>query len=155
MKVKIYYLLLKIFKLYQKCVGITTLGTRAIILNSKNEILLVKHTYTPGWHFPGGGVDKGESPRQAIIREVKEEAGVIPLKSPEIIDCYFNIYLGVYDIVSLYFIKEFHIEPFKSNKEIAEAKWFSIENLPEDASNATKKRVAEVFFGQPHNDESW
>ena len=73
MKVKIYYFLLKIFKLYQKCVGITTLGTRAIILNSKNEILLVKHTYTPGWHFPGGGVDKGESPRQAIIREVKEE----------------------------------------------------------------------------------
>ncbi len=155
MTVKFYTLFLKVFKLYQKCLGITTFGTRAIILNSKNEILLVKHTYTPGWHFPGGGVDKGESPRQAIVREVQEEAGVLPLKSPEIIDCYFNIYLGVNDIVSLYLIKEFQIEPFKSNKEIAEAKWFSIENLPEDASQATKKRVAEVFFGQPRRDERW
>lgn len=142
-------------KTYQKCVGMTTYGTRAIILNSQNEVLLVKHTYTPGWHFPGGGVERGESPRQAVIREIKEEAGIISLQQPEIIDCYSNVYLGVPDIVTLYLIKEFQITPFECNKEIAEVKWFSIENLPADATNATKKRVAEVFFAQPRYSENW
>ncbi|MGY3802718.1 NUDIX domain-containing protein [Pigmentibacter ruber] len=155
MKLSIYFILLKFFKLYQKCVGITTHGVRAIILNKKNEVLLVKHTYTSGWHFPGGGVDKGESPRQAIIREIKEEVAVTPLNSPEIIDCYLNYYLGVDDIVTLYLIKEFQIEEFESNKEIAEAKWFSVTALPLEVSKATKKRVAEIFLGQKKVDERW
>ncbi|WGL61006.1 NUDIX domain-containing protein [Pigmentibacter sp. JX0631] len=155
MKFSIYFVLLKLFKSYQKCVGITTHGVRAVILNKKNEVLLVKHTYTAGWHFPGGGVDKGESPRQAIVRELKEEVAVTPINSPQIIDCYLNFYLGVHDIVTLYIIKEFQIEEFKRNKEIAEAKWFPITELPLDVSKATKKRVAEIFLGQKKVDERW
>lgn len=37
-------------------IGISTLGARAIVLNSENKILLVKHTYQSHWYIPGDGV---------------------------------------------------------------------------------------------------
>ena len=149
----LFLIILTIKKSYQKLVGISTNGARAVILNDKQEVLLVMHTYTPGWHFPGGGVDKGESPRQAVIREVREEAGVIVQEKPVIFESYFNIYGGVNDIVTLYIIKKFQI--IKSySKEIAEIKWFPIDKLPDNASNATKKRMNEIFFDQEKS-ERW
>lgn len=54
----------------------------AVIRNEKGEILLARRN-EPGlseahnkWEFVGGGIDFGESPEQALKREVKEEAGV-------------------------------------------------------------------------------
>lgn len=40
------------------------------------RVLLVKPTYKDGWDLPGGYVEIGESPKQAAIREVREELGV-------------------------------------------------------------------------------
>ena len=47
----------------------------AIVLNDKNEILLIKGPQR-GWEMPGGQVEEGESLTQAAIRETKEESGV-------------------------------------------------------------------------------
>ncbi len=51
-----------------------TLGARIILLRD-DRVLLVEHTYRPGWYLPGGGVDKGESLEECIRREAEEEAG--------------------------------------------------------------------------------
>lgn len=48
----------------------------ALIRNAAGEILLVKPTYKDGWEIPGGYVEPGESPRDACIREIREELGV-------------------------------------------------------------------------------
>ena len=49
----------------------------AIIKNEKNEILLIDRVKIPlGWAGPAGHVDKGESPEDALIREVKEETNL-------------------------------------------------------------------------------
>ncbi len=45
----------------------------ALILNKGGKILLVNHRKLGVWLYPGGHVDKGETPDEAVIREVKEE----------------------------------------------------------------------------------
>ncbi|MCR2805676.1 NUDIX hydrolase [Paenibacillus soyae] len=47
----------------------------AIVLNERNEILLIKGPRR-GWEMPGGQVEEGESIREAAIRETKEESGI-------------------------------------------------------------------------------
>ena len=56
-----------------------TLGVRVLVKNNKDEVLLVRHTYVPGWHLPGGGVDRGEDVETAAGREVFEETGISQL----------------------------------------------------------------------------
>jgi hypothetical protein len=38
-----------------------TLGVRAVVRDGDGAFLLVRHTYVPGWTFPGGGVDRLET----------------------------------------------------------------------------------------------
>ncbi len=58
------------------------MGAGALILNNNGELLIVKPGYKDHWSIPGGVVDKNESPRNACIREVKEEIG-INIDNPE------------------------------------------------------------------------
>lgn len=48
----------------------------AAIIRDKNRIFATQRGYgrfKDGWEFPGGKIEKGESPRQALIREIREE----------------------------------------------------------------------------------
>ena len=44
---------------------------------SLKKILLVKRRYVPVWVLPGGGIEDGETPFQAAVRETKEELAVV------------------------------------------------------------------------------
>jgi len=47
----------------------------AIVLNEKNEILLIKGPRR-GWEMPGGQVEEGEALKDAVVRETREESGI-------------------------------------------------------------------------------
>jgi 8-oxo-dGTP diphosphatase len=47
-----------------------------IMLNEKNEVLVLKPSYQDKWLVPGGVVEEGEAPLSAAIREVKEEINI-------------------------------------------------------------------------------
>lgn len=61
---------------YLKSLPKKRMGSGAYFLNEKGELLIVRPNYKDHWTIPGGVVDDGESPRQACIREVKEEIGL-------------------------------------------------------------------------------
>lgn len=51
-------------------------GVAALIRNEQGNILLERLSEESRWTLPAGGIDPGESPREAIIREVYEETGL-------------------------------------------------------------------------------
>ena len=132
----------------------STVGVRAIVLNHKKEVLLVKHTYNDDrWYLPGGSIEKHETPLAAIIRELQEETGVHAIDNPRLINIYCHKISNVTDYPILYLVDKFQqIESY--SPEIAESGWFAFTNLPHDTSPATVKRLAE-FFLDHSNDGYW
>ncbi len=49
-----------------------------ILLNQRNQVFWGKRIRTHSWQFPQGGIDKGETPEQAMYRELQEEVGLMP-----------------------------------------------------------------------------
>lgn len=51
----------------------------ALMVNPLGSLLICERYGMPGaWQFPQGGVDHGESLREALFREVREEIGLLP-----------------------------------------------------------------------------
>src|SRR5437763_155572 len=50
----------------------------ALFFDEVGRVLLVKPVYKGDWEIPGGVLERGESPRAACIREVREELGITP-----------------------------------------------------------------------------
>ena len=49
-----------------------------ILCNARNEVFWGKRVRQHAWQFPQGGIDHGESPEQAMYRELMEEVGLAP-----------------------------------------------------------------------------
>ena len=122
-----------------------TLGVRAIVEDGNGGILLVRHTYVKGWHFPGGGVEPRQTAQEALMREVEEETAVRLTGTPELIGVYLNRRLGERDHVLFYRCRQWESAgDFKPDMEIAEARFFARGDLPDDLSRGTRRRIAEL-----------
>lgn len=124
-----------------------TLGVRAIVIDEKNNsVFLVKHTYVSGWQLPGGGVDSGETFSQALEKELREEGNIILTDRPELFALYKNAHASRRDHVALYVCRAFkQTEPKQGDREIAEAGFFPLDNLPEGTTPSTKRRLQEAL----------
>ena len=125
-----------------------TLGVRGIVLDPAGRILLVKQTYSRGWLLPGGGVEAGETMLEALRREVLEEGNAELTGEPELFGLYFNNRASRRDHVALYVSRDARIlGPRPPDREIAAAEFFTLDALPDDVTEATRTRIAEVFNG--------
>lgn len=134
----------RLIRKIQSLIGVSTLGARAIVIDSENKILLVKHTYQPHWYIPGGGVKKGEPVKVALLRELQEEVGLTVLDEPELFGIYHHTYLGVNDYPVIYIVRKFTISQNYS-PEIEKMDWFDYKNLPQMTSPGTLRRLNEYF----------
>jgi putative (di)nucleoside polyphosphate hydrolase len=49
-----------------------------ILVNQRNEVFWGKRIREHSWQFPQGGIKRGETPEQAMFRELHEEVGLMP-----------------------------------------------------------------------------
>ncbi len=127
-----------------------TLGVRGVVLDQENRVFLIRHTYVPGWHLPGGGVETAETALEALERELREEACIAMDEPPSLFGVFFNNRVSRRDHVLVYVIRHFTVlQPKQPDREIAEAGFFPLDDLPEGTTLATRTRLAEILQGQP------
>jgi 8-oxo-dGTP pyrophosphatase MutT (NUDIX family) len=130
--------------------GKVTIGVQAVVVDATRRILLVRHGYRPGWHFPGGGVERSETISEAIVRELHEETGIIAHSAPEVFAIYshFDAFPG--DHIILMRIPRWHqphVPP--PNREIADQGFFTPDRLPVETTEQTRRRIREISGACP------
>lgn len=137
----------RLFHLYFVLRRPMTLGVRAIVMDEgRTSVVLVRHTYVPGWHLPGGGVEAGETAEEALVHELREEANIEMTEPPELVGLYANRAASRRDHVALYRVKGFRVSgPKLADREIAEAGFFAVDALPAGTTAATRQRLDEVL----------
>ena len=130
-----------------------TLGVRGVVVDAEGRVLLVRHTYTPGWHFPGGGVEKCETAVLSMQRELKEEAGIEVARSAiRLLSVHANHTFFPNDHVLVYRIDDWTQGQPTSRGEIAEVRFVDPLMPPEDVSPGTRRRLDEIFAGADTSD---
>jgi 8-oxo-dGTP pyrophosphatase MutT (NUDIX family) len=68
-----------------------TLGVRCAVIDEGRAVLLVRPRLVPGWQFPGGGIEVGETAAEAVRRELYEEARIELTGEPELLAREFRV----------------------------------------------------------------
>jgi ADP-ribose pyrophosphatase YjhB (NUDIX family) len=127
-----------------------TLGVRGLLIDSQNRIFLVRHSYVGGWHLPGGSVEVGETVRQALARELREECNIVVDEIPGLHGLFFNNKYSRRDHVAVFVIRRFHQTELRlPDWEITGADFFALDSLPADTTQAARRTLAEVLEGTP------
>ena len=100
----------------------------AVIFDEDRNILLVKSTYNRfhPWGLPGGSLEYGEHPEEAVIREVLEETHLdICIEKLLLVNSWLP------DRVGMYYLCRITGGTFSPSDEVSEFAFFSVDDLPD------------------------
>ena len=140
----------RFFHVYWRFARGMTLGVRAVVLDAEDRVFLVKHSYVSGWHLPGGGVEAGETLREALQRELAEEGRIEISGEPALHGLFLNSHVSRRDHVAVYLVRHFAQDRLpEPNGEIVACGFFDARALPEETTFGTRLRISEVLEGRP------
>ena len=120
---------------------IVEVGDRIVFIERKN--------YPPGWAFPGGFVDLGETPEQCAIRETREEIGMT-IAHPELM----GIYAAREDpapIIVVSYVAKPGAETPVVTAEATEVRYFHVDEIPwNDLAFDTTRQALEAWKARIH-----
>jgi len=100
----------------------------AVIFDEHKNIFLVKSTYQRfhPWGLPGGSLEYGEHPEEAMVREVWEETGLNVC-----IEKLLLVHTLTPDRVGFYYLCRITDGTFHPSDEVSEFAYFSVDHLPD------------------------
>ena len=130
---------------------------RAIILNERNKVLLIKRSeddrYSPGrWEFPGGKLEEGENVTEALRKEIFEETGLQMTTSSTLVHSESEVltsgpYKGLVYVV-LVGLAKVADDKVRLSEEHSDYVWVNYESISEyKITDITKNTVASVDLG--------
>ena len=131
-----------------------TRGVKVMLFNGAGEIILIRNSYGRSDLFvlPGGGVRPWEGPGPAARREVREELGCeVERLAP--VSIHYSAAEGKRDTIHL-FTALVSGRPREDRFEVEEALFFPLDSLPENLSEATRRRIEE-HEGHRERDGAW
>ncbi len=138
--------------LYWRFARPMTLGVRAALIHPERGVFLIEHTYTPGWHMPGGGVEAGETILEAMAREIAEEGNIVLEGEPELHGLFHNVRMSPRDHVAVFVCRAFRqTAPKIPDREIRASGFFPLDALPEGTTRATRARLVEIAGEAPRS----
>lgn len=117
-----------------------TASVAAVVFNESGEVMLLDHVLRPqpGWAIPGGFMNSGEQPIEAVKREICEETG-LDLKKLEL----FRVRTVSGHIEFLFRAEAVGTAAVKS-LEINAVGWFNLEDLPKQMREIEKKMIRDL-----------
>ncbi len=117
-----------------------------VVLNEQKEILLVKRGVPPAkgmWALPSGFMEIGEQPERTAIRELEEETG-LEGEIEEIVGIYGQSSIKYRWIISIGYKLKIIGGSLKAGDDAADAKFFSLDKLPEIPFSTHKKMIEKI-----------
>lgn len=107
-----------------------TISAAGIILNDKDEVLLLDHVLRPdsGWGIPGGFMEMGEQPEAAFRREIREETGL------ELHSVKLHRVRTLRRHIEVIYIARGVGEAEVKSREIRKLAWFALDDIPKEMS---------------------
>lgn len=144
----IYHYAYPLARLWWKLAAPVKIGVRAVVLDPRGRVLLVRHAYGyEGWGFPGGAPGRLEPLEETAMREVWEETGV-RCRVERLLGVYDSFHEGKSDHVALFVCTAETEDPRPVSAEIVETGFFAREALPGGASSGTQRRLSELSAPQ-------
>jgi 8-oxo-dGTP diphosphatase len=119
------------------------------VLTIDDKVVLVKRRDIPVWVLPGGGIDAGETPEEAILREVKEETGYHSK-----IDRKIALYTSTSKYISPVYLFKLSVidntQKVFDRREVKNVGAFTIDRLPYDTIPFYVDWIKETFENKPY-----
>lgn len=120
-----------------------TYGAHAVALTPEGKVVLVKLRYAPGWRLPGGGRAAEEPPVDAVLRELREEIGLVSHAEPLPVGDFEEVTDFKRDTASVIIVRDIRYRP-RWNLEVEEVLEADIDALPADMSPLSRSWIEVV-----------